>query len=175
MNGNKKFPLPVNKRLHALMGTRDELSHNLKSFYKIKVKEVMERDFLKFKRQNDLLDLLREFKDPKITSAVIVDEENHLLGLVTQKSLLKFFKMPQRGAIFGTSILERIKTSRSSLMKDIMTEDPVTIEENETLDEAIRLMIETGKHHLPVLNKEKKVEGVLETGDIMILLRIVTL
>ncbi len=157
------------------MGTRDELSHNLKSFYKIKIKEVMETDFLKFEGNNDLLDLLKEFEDPRISSAVIVDKENNLLGLVTQKSLLKFFKMPDRGAIFGTSILERIKTSRSSMMKDIMTKDPVTVRENEALDEAVRKMLETGKHHIPVVDEDGKVQGVLETGDIMILLRIVTL
>ena len=56
-----------------------------------------------------------------------------------------------------------------------MVTKPITIHVEDNLGHAIKLMTETGKHHLPVIDDEKKVHGLLEVKDIIRLIRIVAL
>ncbi len=55
-----------------------------------------------------------------------------------------------------------------------MVKKPITINVNDDLGRAIKIMLETGKHHLPVLDDEGRVRGVLEVKDIIRLIRIVS-
>jgi len=105
---------------------------------------------------------------------VVVDEEGMLLGFVTMKDLLHFFEPPRRYSIVGLGLLKKYSISHASRVEDIMVRKPITIHVDDDLGRAIKIMIETGKHHLPVIDDEKKVHGVLEVKDIMRLIRIVS-
>ena len=55
-----------------------------------------------------------------------------------------------------------------------MVRRPITIHVDGNLGRAIKLMLETGKHHLPVIDDENRVHGILEVKDIIRLIRIVS-
>ena len=48
---------------------------------------------------------------------------------------------------------------------DIMTQKPVTIDQNETLRKALELMEQIGCHHLPVLGFDGHLVGILSDRD----------
>jgi acetoin utilization protein AcuB len=48
---------------------------------------------------------------------------------------------------------------------DIMTQKPVTIDQNETLRKALELMEQVGCHHLPVLGFDGHLVGILSDRD----------
>ena len=72
-------------------------------------------------------------------------------------------------------LLKKYTLTRASRVEDIMVTKPITIHVDDNLGHAIKLMTETGKHHLPVIDDEKKVHGLLEVKDIIRLIRIVAL
>ncbi|WP_457753394.1 CBS domain-containing protein [Thermococcus sp.] len=163
----------VGKRKHLQMQRKEELSHNIRYISKVPVKLVMDTDFLKVHPEDSLTTLIENLKGEE-TSAVVVDEKNRLLGFITMKDLLHFFSPPRRYSIVGLGLLKRYTLNRASRVEDIMVTKPITIHIDDNLGHAIKLMIETGKHHLPVVDGEKHVHGILEVKDIIRLIRIVS-
>ncbi len=169
----KKMHIVVGKRKHLQMQRKEELSHNIRYISKVPVKLVMDTDFLKVHPEDSLTTLIENLKGEE-TSAVVVDEKNRLLGFITMKDLLHFFSPPRRYSIVGLGLLKRYTLNRASRVEDIMVTKPITIHIDDNLGHAIKLMIETGKHHLPVVDGEKHVHGILEVKDIIRLIRIVS-
>ncbi|ALM76168.1 CBS domain-containing protein [Thermococcus barophilus] len=169
----KKMCIVVGKRRHLQMQRKKELSHNIRYISKVPVKLVMDTDFLKVHPEDPLTTLIENLKGEE-TSAVVVDEKNRLLGFITMKDLLHFFSPPRRYSIVGLGLLKRYTLNRASRVEDIMVTKPITIHIDDNLGHAIKLMIETGKHHLPVVDGEKHVHGILEVKDIIRLIRIVS-
>lgn len=52
------------------------------------------------------------------------------------------------------------------LCREVMNRNLLCISEYETLTTAVRLLEENGFHHIPVLNKESKLVGMLSKSDI---------
>jgi acetoin utilization protein AcuB len=50
-------------------------------------------------------------------------------------------------------------------VSEIMTSNPVVVYQGETLDVALKKMWQVGCHHLPVLNRERQVMGILTDQD----------
>ncbi|ALV62081.1 hypothetical protein ADU37_CDS03820 [Thermococcus sp. 2319x1] len=171
---NKKVSIIIGKKRHIMLQRKEELSHNIRYISKVPVKLVMDREFLTVHPEDPLTVLIGKFTSEE-TSAVVVDEEGKLLGFITMKDLLHFFTMPRRYSVVGLGLLKKYTLTRASKVEDIMVTKPVTIHVDDNLGHAIKLMTETGKHHLPVIDDKKKVHGLLEVKDIIRLIRIVAL
>ena len=169
----KKMHIVVGKRKHLQMQRKEELSHNIRYISKVPVRLVMDRDFLRVHPEDSLITLIENLKGEE-TSAVVVDKKNRLLGFITMKDLLHFFSPPRRYSIVGLGLLKQYTLNRASRVEDIMVTKPITISIDDNLGHAIKLMIETGKHHLPVVDDERHVHGILEVKDIIRLIRIVS-
>ncbi len=169
----KKIHIIHSKRRMLQLKRKEEMSHNIRYISKVPVRIVMDTEFLKLHPEEPLSKLIQNLKGEE-SSAVVVDEEGRLLGFVTMKDLLHFFEPPRRYSIVGLGLLKKYSISHASRVEDIMVRKPITIHVDDDLGRAIKIMIETGKHHLPVIDDEKKVHGVLEVKDIMRLIRIVS-
>ncbi|AFK23349.1 HPP family protein [Pyrococcus sp. ST04] len=170
----RKVAKIMGKRKLVLLARKEELSHNLKYISKVPVSLVMDRDFLKVHPETPLFELIEMFTVEE-TSAVVVDEEDRLVGFVTMKDLLNYFVPPRKYSVVGFGMLKRYALNRASRVRDVMVKRPIVISINDNLGHAIKIMVETGKHHLPVVDRERKVHGILEVKDIIRLIRIVTL
>ncbi|AEC51367.1 hypothetical protein PNA2_0450 [Pyrococcus sp. NA2] len=170
---NRKICRIIGKRKLVLSARKEELSHNIKYISKVPVRIVMDKEFLKVRPETPLFELISMFTSEE-TSAVVVDEEGKLVGFITMKDLLHYFVPPRKYSIAGFGMLKKYILSRATRVEDIMIKKPIVIDVNENLGQAIKLMVETGKHHLPVVDKDRKVYGILEVKDIIRLIRIVS-
>jgi len=91
----------------------------------------------------------------------ILDEQGALIGLVTQRSLLKALPSDLRGfSRFEISyILAKIKA------KDVMTKDVVTIDADMAIEEAARIMADEKIGCLPVCDGNRMV-GIITDNDL---------
>ncbi|ASJ01764.1 CBS domain-containing protein [Thermococcus profundus] len=169
----KKIHLIHSKRRLLMVQRREELSYNIRYISKVPVGLVMDREFLTLHPGDPLSKLVQDLKGEE-SSAVVVDSEGKLLGFVTMKDLLNFFSPPKRYSVVGVNLLKKYSINRASRVGDIMVKKPITIHVNENLGRAIQIMLETGKHHLPVVDDKNRVHGVLEIKDIIRLIRIVS-
>ncbi|MCS7232881.1 MAG: CBS domain-containing protein [Synergistetes bacterium] len=160
-------------KLHKIKERKREdiLSYISSYLFNVPVKIVMDRDFLKLKPQDTISILINSF-DQEETAAIIVDERDKLLGVITMKDLLRFFSPPKRYSIVGLNLLKCPTLSKGCTVENLMVKNPITIGIDDNLGQAIRVILETGKHHLPVIDKERRVHGLLEVKDIIRFIRL---
>ena len=89
----------------------------------------------------------------RIGAVVVVDTEQHLLGIVSERDVVKAL------AALGTEVLKR-KAS------DLMTREVVTATPETTVTEALEMMDQGYFRHLPVL-EGGKLAGILSIRDLV--------
>ena len=68
----------------------------------------------------------------------------------------------------GQKIEEKISEKLNRIkVKDVMTRSPITTTEEETLSDLADLLIKTKISGVPVLNKDKKIVGIITTTDFL--------
>jgi len=86
-----------------------------------------------------------------ISSLVVTDEENELVGILTTTD---FVRMTADNAV-----------AAETTVADYMTTDVVTVTANDAVTEVAETMVDRGFHHLPVVDEESGVIGMLTTTD----------
>ena len=79
--------------------------------------------------------------------AVVVKDFGRLIGILTERDMLK-------------AMAARVHTSEARV-RQWMTEDPITAPTDMDCDEAARIMLDNGFRHLPVVEENGAVVGVV--------------
>lgn len=87
-----------------------------------------------------------------IGSLVVVDEDNHLQGILTSTD---FVRIAADGASAGETTVE-----------EYMTTDVITATANDAVRDIADTMVERGFHHVPVVDDEEGVIGMITTTDL---------
>lgn len=91
----------------------------------------------------------------KIGGVCVLDENERLIGILTERDLLNRVMVPQR----DPSVLQ-VSDAMSALV------DLAVIETHDTPHEALERMERTGRRHLPVVEKDRWV-GMLSMRDLL--------
>ncbi len=86
--------------------------------------------------------------------AILVMEGNMLKGIFSERDYAR------KGIIMG-------RKAKSTHMKDVMTPNVITVGIKDTTKECMELMDSKGIRHLPVVDDENQVVGVLSIRDIV--------
>ena len=86
-------------------------------------------------------------------SCVPLVRDGNLIGIVTDRDL--------RNRVLG----EGVDPARP--IAEVMTPDPVTVNLEHRIDDAIVEMMRLGIHHLPVVNENGALTGVISSGDLL--------
>jgi CBS domain-containing protein len=90
----------------------------------------------------------------KKTGCLLVIDDNRLVGIVSERDYIR--KVDLRG-----------RYSKTAFIREIMTPSPITIGEDASVDEAMCIMRDNNIRHLPVLDSEQNVAGVLSMRDLL--------
>lgn len=89
----------------------------------------------------------------KSVGALLVTQNNVLIGIVSERDYLR------KVALMGRS-------SQSTVVKDIMTSNPITVSLDQSIELCMELMTEKRIRHLPVMENEA-LRGVISIGDVL--------
>ena len=89
--------------------------------------------------------------DNGIGSLLVVNKENKLVGIVTERDMLYAIASKQVGMPLW----------------NIMTENPLVVKQEEPLMEALKKMRDIGVRHLPVVDREGKPIGIVSLRDLV--------
>jgi len=89
------------------------------------------------------------------TGSLLIMEGNKLLGIVTERDLLK---------VVGDG-----QDPKSVTIRDVMTPDPVTVSPDSSIQEAARIMFDKWFRHLPVASSDGTVVGIISLRDLLTL------
>jgi len=144
----------------------------------MQVKEIMSKQVITVRRSAKLKELLRLFNKFHLFPLVpVVDESNHLIGVVSFRSLIGVFSSYRQGILNTIPFLDDqeediFKVELTDDMGDLVIADDimetkfVSLQEDTTLEEAFKLMKLQLKEEFPVVNKEGELVGKIGIFDI---------
>ena len=89
----------------------------------------------------------------KNVSALVVIENEKLRGIFTERD-------------YARKVILQGKSSKETPIREIMTEDLLTVSSQTTIDECMRLMTNKFIRHLPVVEEDKLI-GIISIGDVV--------
>jgi acetoin utilization protein AcuB len=128
----------------------------------IQIKQIMTAKVVKVEL-DDKLSLLKEiFENLKFHHILVVDE-GELLGIVSDRDLFKALS-PNLGS--STENYKDVATLNKRVHQ-VMSRNPVSLNENATVNDAIALFNTRGVSCIPIVDKDNKPVGIVSWRDVM--------
>ena len=145
----------------------------------MRVKDIMTRQVVTLSPEESIEEAAKKLRDNRISGAPVV-EGGRIAGIVSEADLMKLFESEMSISLVLPSPLEIIElpvkmhrqlreaARRLSVrkVKDIMTREVITIDEDASVEEAARKMARHRINRLPVL-REGKLVGIVTRGDVI--------
>ena len=130
----------------------------------IKAKDLMSRFAITIKENETVTNLAHLMMRFKISGVPVVDKNGEIHGIVTATDLFNFMK----GIVSGMDSQLKLENYLDMKVSELMTKDVVTITEETTLFEIMKIMCDRDIHTLPVMVLSKKeIVGVIGRRDII--------
>ena len=147
----------------------------------MQVKDIMQTKIISVKQGTTLAQLLDTFRDFHSFPVVpVVDNDNILLGIVHIQSFFEIFK-PQHQDLLMRNPLSMVSREPTNIfdveiedglgflviVADIIDKRMVTIQQGEDIRQAYDLMQMYNRESIPVIDKDKKLVGIIGIFDIV--------
>ena len=86
--------------------------------------------------------------------ALLVSQGAKLLGVISERD-------------YARRIILHGRSSKATKVREIMSSPAVTLNRDASVDEAMRIMTERRIRHLPVMNQDGSVAGIVSVGDLV--------
>ena len=150
--GFRHLPVELDGRLVGILSERDVLAR--RAGLSTKVAMAMTSHPKVASPEDDVTEIESRLLSSKIDCLPVVDR-GKLLGIVTTSDLLSAHVRRAGG-----------ETNGQQLARDFMTPEPAHVHEGAWLLEAVGQMVDRGIRHLPVVDKELRVIGMLSDQDV---------
>ena len=121
------------------------------------IHEIMSKNVIKVNYEISAFEISKIMVKRKISSVVIIDNNDKIIGIVTEKDLIK--------EVCAKNLLATTLTASK-----VMSSPLITISKNSTINDATKLMVEKKIKHLAIL-ENNDIIGILTTYDLINLLR----
>jgi CBS domain-containing protein len=89
----------------------------------------------------------------KNIGGLLITDNGKLVGLFTERD-------------YARKLILKGKSSKDTSIKEIMTENPVTVSMDNSIEDCMQLMVDKHVRHLPVVD-DGKVTGMISIGDVV--------
>ena len=86
--------------------------------------------------------------------ALLVTEGDEVVGIFSERDYVRRVALHER-------------LSKSTLIREIMTPDVISVRPDQTVEKCMRLMTDKHIRHLPVINEDGRLEGIISIGDVV--------
>jgi CBS domain-containing protein len=121
----------------------------------MQVSKVMTRDAECVRPDNTLQEAARKMRDLDVGPLPVCGDNDRLVGMVTDRDIAV------RAVADG-------QDTRTTQVRDVMTPDIIYCYEDQDVGEAARLMKEKQVRRLVVLNRDKRLVGIVSLGDLAV-------
>lgn len=142
---------------------------------RILVKDVMTKNVIAVKKDTKVTELIEILTKNRISGVPVVDEENRVLGIVSEADLLfttKTGKIRGLREFLKRLIGEEYSTLATPLsgdlkVEDIMTSPVITASPDMDIEEASKILSEKRIKRLPVVDENGKLIGIITRHDLV--------
>ena len=150
----------------------------MKTLENLTVKDVYQLDEetpVILKRADDFSQVIKNFANhADLRGIFVVDDDNHFEGVITRTDLLdwagvKFGRIFQKPVTEMDKTLRLITLIRASIVGDIIRPETKNafVRQDDTLDHALRIMVDTDLIILPVVDESQYVIGRLRLSELL--------
>ena len=119
----------------------------------ISLEKIMTKDVVMARTTTSLYEAVRTMADGNITGLPVVDEDDKLVGIVTEKDVIRYLLNTE--GIDGT-------------VEDCMSADVVSLNlDDYTMLDAVKILVENNFRRIPI-ESEGKVKGVISRRDVIL-------
>jgi CBS domain-containing protein len=143
------------------------------------VADIMDTDTPTVNPDDTVEHVLKVLNDSELTGVPVVTAGGRCVGIITESDLIMTgedadLHLPHYFELFGGFVFlerlghfeERLRKATAALARDLMTEDPVTIEPSASVQAAARLISRSKHNRLPVIEHGRLV-GVVTRVDVL--------
>ncbi len=139
----------------------------------IMVESVMQRHPVTIADDATVQDAVDKMTEHHLSALPVVDEGQHLKGILTNNDLLRVLQDAERTLDSDLAIYDQ-SSLVTDLIRDTIGSDPVvnimstatiTVQQGETIQQVAILMLEKQVHHVPVVSKDHRLLGILSSMD----------
>ncbi|MFH1768550.1 MAG: CBS domain-containing protein [Candidatus Omnitrophota bacterium] len=136
----------------------------------MKVRDLMTKEVVTVSPEDSLGEVGAILKEKRISGVPVVDQEKKLLGIITITDLLKVlynvyrWKDVKNNDISFTNFFHKQKIEAK--VKEFMAKHIFTLNEDDPIDEVMRVMFDKNAHTIPVMRGDELV-GVVGKRDLV--------
>ena len=141
---------------------------------KVLASEIMNKDVVSVSPNTLVLEAAKIISERNLDGIPVVDESDHLVGIITEYDLIT--KTSPINIGFIQQVLSDIKSKNNGqsedvtelTVKEVMNPEPLTLREDTTYEEVIQTFKD---HHrvnpIPIIDDQNKVIGVISRYDVL--------
>ncbi|MGB7344182.1 MAG: CBS domain-containing protein [Pirellulaceae bacterium] len=146
------------------------------SIYDRRIKEIMSRDVVTLSASDTIHEALTLMGENRVSALPVVDSRNHCVGILSTSDLVDMTRdvdddLYHLDLVDPTSrrfLLDKLMHSMGNeSVQSFMSETVATIGVETTLAKATREMLRNRVHHLPVVDQDNHLVGIVSTMDVL--------
>ena len=106
------------------------------------------------KKEATVIEAIRLMAEKGIGALVVTDDDNYVIGIFSERDYTR-----------KVALLER--TSKDTTVSEIMTSQVFTVTRLSKVEDCLDIMTTQHLRHLPVVNEDKKLIGMVSIGDLV--------
>ena len=148
----------------------------MKSPYKLRAKDVMTRDVVTVHPDDKVQEALALIIENRVSTLPVIDSHHRCVGILSTSDLLELTKelddelmgMDAVSPMSREWLLEQLGDGiGTQLVSEQMTPDVEVVGIEAPLVSAAQMMLRNRVHHVPVVDGEQRLQGILSTMDIL--------
>lgn len=149
----------------------------------LRIRDVMSTQLVTLKPTATLREAAITLADESVGGCPVVDDAGHIVGMLSEVDILEALKTQHKELrmlmppeiTFGISFVEIIrerealaafKEVENRLVQDVMTKEIHAVGPDDSVERAIRLMVQHKIHRIPVVDGDR-LTGIVTRGDVL--------
>lgn len=137
-------------------------------------KDIMTKKVITIGKNATLLELVKLLIKNKISGVPVIDEENNLVGVVTENDIIVKKSSLPFPLSFSFAFLDKYESYTKSTkefldtkVEEVMSVDIKTVRKDMTVSKVVNIMLNNNINRLPVLDDDNKLIGIITRADVM--------
>jgi CBS domain-containing protein len=141
----------------------------------MRVKDVMVTEVKSIFPDISVSEALEFLSKEEISGLPVIDKDGKLVGMFTEKDIIKYILPGYLEKVGGFVYEDNPKAIRNKVKEliserkvcEVMRKEVITIGPDSSISEVARIMLIGKVRRIPVVDKEKKVIGIVARGDVV--------
>jgi CBS domain-containing protein len=136
------------------------------------VKDVMTSRVIWMEQDTPFTAIAAAFEQYRVSAFPVLDQTGQVVGVVSEADLLAKLALAggeehMPGMIGGILHHQQLEKARGTTAGDLMSAPPITVSPDDTVEDAARLMYMRRVKHLPVVDADHRLVGIVSRADVL--------